>query len=585
MGFLKMSRIKVLPAGLQNQIAAGEVVERPSSVVKELMENSMDAGADNLRVLISQGGQVLVEVVDNGSGMDPADMDLAVTRHATSKISSLEDLISVHSFGFRGEALPSIASVSRLYMASCPQGKNEGHYLEILYGDVLEQGPIAMTPGTKVRVQNLLANIPARLKFLKTKATENRRCTDMFARMSLSHLDADMELTVDERTVYRFFKNETLLDRLTRIWPEQICQGLRDFHLEQSEFKVYGLASAPENAQGRGERMFFYVNQRPVKNKMLISALRQAYRGRLLSREYPQAVLFVQVPPEEVDVNVHPAKSEIRFRNEKHLFSLVVRGVSQAIEGGFFASGDQRKEPDDAHAPQANEHFPEMKRFYPERESKMDLLFHENIFSEPGEQIKDPAAEPGSGSSPYSGLRYLGQVDNSFLLFSMPEGRLMIIDQHAAHERIVFEQISREKSRLQCRRLAMPVQLQLHPAEKKVLEELWVSLKSLGFLLNIFEKNGREFLDVLGLPGFLSSKEGLEALRSIMAEKKKDLEDVLITISCRAAIKAGQSMTPDEAAGLVQKLTRCENKNFCPHGRPVCLEMGARELERFFKRR
>ncbi len=585
MGFLEVSRIKILPAGLQNQIAAGEVVERPSSVVKELMENSLDAGANNLQVRVEQGGQVLVEVVDNGSGMNSEDMALAVTRHATSKISSLEDLILVHSFGFRGEALPSIASVSRLFMASCLQGENEGRYLELLFGDVLEQGPTAMTSGTRVRVQNLLANIPARLKFLKTKATENRRCTDMFARMALSHLDADMELTVDARTVYRFFRNETLLERLAHIWPEPICQGLREFQLEQGGFKVHGLASAPENAQGRGERMFFYVNQRPVKDKMLISALRQAYKGRLLSREYPQAVLFVQVPPEEVDVNVHPAKSEVRFRNEKHLFSLVVRGASQAIEGGLFASEHQKKESDDAHDLQSNEHFPGMKRFYPEQESKMDLFFQEKISSEPGEQTKAPAAEPGPGSSLYAGLMYLGQVDNSYLLFFMPEGKLLIIDQHAAHERIVFEQISREKSRLQCRRLTMPVQMQLHPAEKKVLEEMWTSLKSLGFILNINEKNGLEFLDVLGLPGFLSSKEGLEALRSIMAEKKKDLEDVLITLSCRAAIKAGQPMTSDEAAGLVQQLMRCENKNFCPHGRPVYLDMGAKELERFFKRR
>ena len=575
-----MSRIKVLPPGLQNQIAAGEVVERPSSVVKELVENSLDAGARSVQVYLEQGGQALVEVVDDGKGMLPQDMALAVTRHATSKIFSMQDLASVRSFGFRGEALPSIASVSRLRLASCFQDRAEGYFLEILYGDQLEEGPEAMDPGTRIRVQNLLANIPARLKFLKTKSTEGKKCSENFIRLALANLEVDLELYSERRNLYRFFKNESLQDRLSRVWPEQVCRDLKDVELDQGDFRVHGVASSPENVQSRGERMLFYVNNRAVKDKTLISALKQAYKGRLLAREYPQAVIFLKIPPEEVDVNVHPAKSEVRFRNERHVFSLVSRAVSKVLDKNYFAvpelpSGDvdaDRKTAGPSYRPSHWESRPEMPVF---RED-----FRHETAPDYGDRPLQKTVSPAH--APDIGLSYLGQVENSYLVFLNPSGRLLVIDQHGAHERVVFEDLKNNQGAVQSRMLAMPLQIELHQAEKSLLEEIWSMLGALGFVLELLDDR---LMQVKGLPDIVTSGEGLEALRSMLEDKTRDMDGILIALACRTAIKSGSSLTPDEALGLAHKLMQCREMNFCPHGRPICMDLGSRELERLFKRR
>ncbi|WP_287042802.1 DNA mismatch repair endonuclease MutL [Desulfonatronospira sp. MSAO_Bac3] len=575
-----MSSIRVLPPGLQNQIAAGEVVERPSSVVKELVENSLDAGAGSVQVYLEQGGQALVEVVDDGAGMLPDDMALAVTRHATSKIFSMQDLASVQSFGFRGEALPSIASVSRLRLSSCVQGRDEGSFLEILYGDHLEKGPEAMDPGTKVKVQNLLANIPARLKFLKTKNTEARKCSENFIRLALANLEVDLELYSEGRSLHRFFANENLKERLSRVWPEQLCRDLKDVELDQGDFRVHGVASSPENAQARGERMLFYVNNRAVKDKTLISALKQAYKGRLLSREYPQAVIFLEIPPEEVDVNVHPAKSEVRFRNEKHVFSLVSRAVGKVLDKNYFQVPEMPAEEVDVagradsprYGPGPGETRPEMPVF---RED-----FRHETAPDYGDRPPKKPAPPVH--APDMGLSYLGQVENNYLVFLNSSGRLLVVDQHGAHERVVFEYLKNRQGSVQSRMLAMPMQIELHQAEKNLLEEIWSMLRSLGFVLELHDER---LLQVKGLPDILTSGEGIEALRSMLEDKARDMDGILIAMACRTSIKSGSSMTRDEALGLAHKLMQCKEMNFCPHGRPICMDLGGKELERLFKRR
>jgi len=575
-----LSRIKVLPPGLQNQIAAGEVVERPSSVVKELVENSLDAGAGSVQVYLEQGGQALVEVIDDGSGMLPREMALAVTRHATSKIFSMQDLTSVQSFGFRGEALPSIASVSRLRLASCVQGQDEGNFLEIMYGDQLQEGPEAMTPGTRVTVKNLLANIPARLKFLKTKSTEGKKCSENFIRLALANLEVELELYSEGRSLYRFFRQESLKDRLLKVWPEQVCRDLKKVELDQGDFRVHGVASSPENAQARGERMLFYVNNRAVKDKTLFSALKQAYKGRLLSREYPQAVIFLELPPEEVDVNVHPAKSEVRFRNERHVFSLVSRAVGKVLDKNYFEvpempAGDvdaDRKTLGSSYRPCPGLTSPEMP------------VFREDFRHETAPDYGDrPAKKPAPPAHvPDMGLSYLGQVENSYLVFLNSSGRLLVVDQHGAHERVIFEELKNRQGSVQSRMLAMPIHIELHQAEKSLLEEIWSILRSLGFVL---ELQGERLLQVKGLPDIVSTGEGVEALRSMLEDKTRDMDGVLIALACRTSIKSGSSMTRDEALGLAHKLMQCKEMNFCPHGRPICMDLGGKELERLFKRR
>jgi DNA mismatch repair protein MutL len=579
-----MSLIKVLPPGLQNQIAAGEVVERPASVVKELMENSLDAGARNIQLYLEGGGQSLIKIIDDGHGLYPEDLPLALTRHATSKISSVEELAGVSSFGFRGEALPSIASISRLSISSCPQGLSEGFYLKLIHGKLIDQGPVAMTPGTRVQVENLLANVPARLKFLKTRTTESRKCVESFVRHCLANLDVDFELFSESRSLYRFFQGQSLLDRLRVIWPSQICDSLKEFSWEQQGMSLHGIASSPESAQARPDRLFFYVNKRPVNDRMLISAVRQGYQGQLLSREYPQAVIFIDLLPQEVDVNVHPAKNEVRFRNEKDVFSLVSGGLRSCLKTDIFQA--QSRHPD-FHDP-AGPMF-EKRNTYPAGEQakilyrlkeKQSGFDYKPEYRTPSRQ--NFAEQSKNTSLSDRGLSYLGQVENSYLLFLKNYSTLLIVDQHAAHERVMLEKIIRGFKKTVIKRLALPQNLTIHQSELELLQDLWIDLKKMGFVLEI---STDKKLIVSGIPVFLSSNEAIESLRDILAQKKKNLDEMFITIACRTSIKSGTSLTFDEAVGLMAKLLACENNQFCPHGRPISRELGNRDLEKMFKRK
>jgi DNA mismatch repair protein MutL len=323
--------IRLLPPELQNQIAAGEVVERPSSVLKELVENALDAGATRIRIQIRDGGQSCIKVSDNGTGIAADQLELAVTRHATSKLESLHDLQNIRSFGFRGEALPSIASVSRFRMASSRED-GDGSVLEVLHGRILRQDKTAMPRGTEVEVNDLFSNVPARLKFLKQPTTETRKCAELVARIALSNPHVDFEFLNGERSVHRFLCGQNPAQRLAAIWPREVVEALHEVSYEEGSFAVTGLAGNPAMAQARPDRILVYVNNRPVQDKIILSAIREAYRGRILGKEYPQAVIFLQLPPDEVDVNVHPAKTEVRFQDESSIFRTVRRAVLQSLE-------------------------------------------------------------------------------------------------------------------------------------------------------------------------------------------------------------------------------------------------------------
>ncbi len=581
-----MSRIKILSPGLQNQIAAGEVVERPASVVKELLENSLDAGAGSIQVYLETGGQSLIEVIDDGRGLTPEDLPLALTRHATSKITNMEELASILSFGFRGEALPSIASISKLTISSCPTGQNEGFYLKLIYGDPIDRGPVAMTPGTRVKVENLLANVPARLKFLKTRATESKKCVEAFIRHSLASLDADFELFSESRSLYRFFPGQSLLERLRMIWPALICESLKEFSWEQSEMSVHGLASLPESAQPRADRLLFYINNRPVNDRMLLSAVRQSYKGRLLSREYPQAIIFIDLPPHAVDVNVHPAKNEVRFRNEKEVFSLVTRALGSCLETNIYQapfpeSGPNNGEYTENAALNGSTYQTEEQentfRRLKEKHSAFDFK------RKAGHECRTFSRDMNAGTSiSIRGLSYLGQVENSYLLFKKTDSTLLIVDQHAAHERVMLERIRNGFKNTVVKRLALPERLPVNPPELELLQSIWTDLKKMGFIMEI---SPEKILIISGTPDFMTPKEAMDSLIDILAGKKDNLDKMFIAIACKTAIKSGTSLTPDEAGGLMEKLLECKDKQFCPHGRPISRELGIRELEKMFKRK
>ncbi|MCA1986252.1 MAG: DNA mismatch repair endonuclease MutL [Desulfovibrio sp.] len=611
--------IAVLPAALQNQIAAGEVVERPASVLKELLENSLDAGARRIDVTIERGGQGLIRVRDDGCGIAGAELELALTRHATSKIARLEELFSLGSFGFRGEALPSVASVARLTLTSTLRGQGEGAFVEVLHGRLQARGQTPPQPGTEVAVRDLFANVPARLKFLKTQATEARRCQELFARLALAHLDVAFSLTVEGREVYRFPARQTLRDRLAAIWPPQLLQGLIPFQLTREDGRVHGLAGSPAQAQARGDRLLFYVNQRPVQDRTLQAAVREAYKLRLLAREHPQLILFLDLPPEPVDMNVHPAKTEVRFRDEDRVFSLVRRGVLAGLEADMPHLAAQPGKGPSAPAPhvasvslewptstslplrspvghvaepaaayaaprprtawapsppgQATPSFPASAEPLPDRTPRSE--------PPPPESSRAEAPSPASPPAPW---HYLGQIASTYLLLALADGSLAVVDQHAAHERVLYHRLRHGMAREPAQLLAAPLELPLHPAEAATLETAAPHLTRLGFALALTENR----LRCTAVPAMLAPPQAHGLLRDV-ASGALDPDDPLHTLcalmACKTALTAGQPLAPDEAQALLEAWQATPNHQYCPHGRPALLHWTGEDLERAFKRR
>ncbi|MBN2139622.1 MAG: DNA mismatch repair endonuclease MutL [Desulfovibrionaceae bacterium] len=574
--------IRVIPEALKNQIAAGEVVERPASVVKELVENSLDAGALRLDIGIERGGQGLVMVRDDGSGIPGDELLLAVTRHATSKINRLEDLAAISSLGFRGEALPSIGSVSAMRVTSRSAQSDEARFIEVEAGRVLDQGPAALDQGTRVEVRDLFSCVPARLKFLKTEAGEARRCQDAVMRLCLAHCGAGFSMTVNSRQVLSLPQGQALADRVRAFWPPAVCQGLRPVSFAAGGIKVSGLAGDPAAAQSRPDRILLYVNRRPIRDRLMLAAVRQAYKGRLLSSECPQAVVFLDLALDLVDVNVHPAKQEVRFRDEGAVFSAVRLALASALSGrgddimrepvsGFGQGPGSARGPDIG--PWARPHGPA-----PERPAALPLPL---------------APAPGPGPGPRSAPRgpiglsgrdvtYLGQLARTYLVLEIGRGRLGLLDQHAAHERVLFEALRAAGSKGETRPLAAPLELPLHASAAARLEDIWDPLARVGFVL---EMAGPERLLMRGAPPGLDAGRAKGYLEAVLDSRARTLEDLWALMACKSAIKAGQALAADEALALVEAWLDCPGRDYCPHGRPVMVSWEAAELEKLFKRK
>ncbi len=565
-----MPNIKILPKHVQNMIAAGEVVERPANVIKELIENSLDAGADNIYCEIQGGGDILIVVQDNGIGMDKDDLRLAVKRHATSKLYSHEDLFAISSFGFRGEALPSIGSVSHLKICSKTEKDEYGHVIEVIFGEEQEISVCAMNKGTKVEVRDLFLKVPARLKFMKSKNVEAKKCQEIFYKIALCHLDKDFVFVREGKQVLNFFKGEDFLTRLSNIWPARLVSNFREVQLVEGDYRVYGYVGDPKYPQARGDRIIFYVNKRPIKDKLLLKALKQAYSGKILGREYPCGVIFIDMPFNEVDVNVHPAKMEVKFRDESYIISIVYRAVKGALDK-IYASFFENKKQDkiDLNGQKSelktNYHFNKDILAVKEDSFDKDYLFSINkVFKEERKKTKEK-------------FIYIGQIANTYIVIKEDE-RLIILDQHAVHERILFENFKNKIKRAQ-QRLLNPIEIKLYRDIDE--KDIKIFLEQSGFQGKI--ENDK--LIITSYPSFLDIKETKECLTEFFLGGKIKIDDFIEIIACKRAIKAGQYLTDHETEQLIKEWLKCENRDFCPHGRPTNIIIEKNMLEKMFKRK
>ncbi len=660
---LKQKAIRLLPPELSNQIAAGEVVERPASVVKELVENSLDAGATLVSVDLENGGQTLIRVTDNGRGIDADQLELAVTRHATSKIYEVGDLQRIGSYGFRGEALPSIASVSRFRMTSAPMledgSVDDASRIDVHYGVMKGVGPAVLNCGTMVEVAELFSNIPARLKFLKSPATELKKAQEILSRLALAREDVDFSMRSGSREILHFEAGRTLPHRLSALWPTTIVDALCPFDVSVSGMHLYGLTSDPRSSQPRADRMLFYVNGRAVNDRLLLRAVRQAYQGRLTSRDYPQIVLFLDIPLQDVDVNVHPAKNEVRFRDEKLVFSAVLRAVGTPLVNiptvssrmtealpprsapaetsrpqprplGFWGEADavrimpkNRFDPEEKLEPFSgvqesaavpltplSERVPHsagskspitapppLADDVPNSESSPVFLYQPSqapsCKAASHVDAPVPSADAPAKASTFSnperqptpmtlqGCRYLGQVALTYLVFVQNEDTLLLLDQHAMHERIFYEKFRRNGSRGIAQALLTPLELDLHAAESARFLELADTLTRLGF-----EAICRgSHCTVQSIPLEMDRAEAISFLREALSGRIDNLESVWIHHACSTAIRAGQHLTPSDVQQLVHQWLQAEEPDFCPHGRPCAVMLERSDLEKLFKRK
>ncbi len=577
--------IKVLPDEVASQIAAGEVVERPASVVKELLENALDAGARSVSVQIEQAGRRLIEVADDGSGIPAEELLLSVARHATSKLRLAEDLFHITTLGFRGEALASIASVARLTLLSHSQTAPAGARLQVEGGHAGQVEPAGIPGGTVVRVEDLFFNVPARLKFLKQDATERQQIDGLVTRYALAYPDVRIQLFHDHRPALQTSGKGSRREVLANLYGVDTARQMIEVDLEDEGLRVRGFTSPIALTRANRREMTFFVNGRWVIDPALNSALLQAYHTFLMVGRFPMAILFLELPPEEVDVNVHPAKAEVRFRRSDKVFSLVQRAVRRSLL---------------AHSP-----VPQLTPSYWRQEASQRVI--DPAWEMVAQAGMPPAVQAGPQSEPPAGqdtspaglpsgqlplLRLVGQVGATYLVAEGPDG-LYLIDQHAAHERVLFEKwmrLGESQHQVPAQALLSPAVIQLTPQAAQLISSQLGVLAHLGFQVEAF---GPATFQMRALPALLSHMDPAAALRVIIEDFEEDeaplqaeVEARLAARICkRAAVKGGQALSVEEQRALLADLESCQSPRTCPHGRPTMIHLSVDLLERQFGRR
>ena len=596
-------RIQVLADEVINKIAAGEVVDRPASVLKELMENALDAGATSMEVELVAGGRTAVVVADDGSGMSRDDALLSVERHATSKIRDVHDIEHVATLGFRGEALAAIASVSRFTLTTRPASADAGTELVISGGRMLEVREAGAPAGTTIAVRNLFFNVPARRKFLRTEQTEMAHARQVFLLYALSHPEVALRLRVDDREVYRLSGGATLEERVRALFGPDLLAGLRPVQGTGEGIRVRGLASLPQVTRGDRGEQYIFVNGRPASAPVVGHAVQEAYQALIPRGRYPVLFLFLEVDPGDVDVNVHPTKKEVRFRQSSAIRDALINALRTAVAltapGQAAAVGAVREFLGTAKTTPLLEvpDLPSLPAFsYPRLAPPGEVGQPVSIPPAPRAdepQSPDaPAAEPtGSSQAPWSWCRILGQVGGLYVVLETEDG-LILMDPHAAHERINFERFMRELKAhaVRAQGLLQPETIDLPPERALTVRRNLELLQHMGF--GISELGGDTFI-VDAMPLCL----GPASARSVLADVASTLEqggarggterwaeDQVAMAACKASVKARDRLTLQEIEQLVLDLARAEMPYTCPHGRPTLIFMGFQELRRKFGR-
>jgi DNA mismatch repair protein MutL len=620
--------IHILPEQVASQIAAGEVVERPASAVKELVENSLDAGAHSITVEIEQGGSALIAVADDGCGMSGEDALLSLRRHATSKVREAADLAAIRTFGFRGEALASIASVAELRMQTRRPDDDCGIELLVIGGNVEQTRACALAPGTRIEVRRLFFNTPARLKFMKTAATEQAAAAEALQRLALANRAAAFRFVADGRAIFELPRAASLLERMRHLYGARLAERMLQFDYRSGTLRVRGLASMSQESLAAPRLIFTYVNNRPVRDRMLMRAISRAYETLLPRGRHPAVALFVELPPEEVDANVHPMKTEVRFRRSGQIFELVYSALrdrlkDQTIDGaaakGLAAAPELPPPPvstlssrplvdvgegeggGTASPPVFNLRVGNEDNAASARPLRLIVdsiaaratqnslgLGFARVHDNPDSGNTVPAGRPVPR---YSSLRVVGQLFAGFIALEGDDG-LILVDQHAAHERVTFERLRAElrAGGIRVQPMLTPIPFELDPGRAAQTMAALPELRALGFEVEPF---GAAALLLKGAPAAFAPGDSRKLLSDMLASMGENgfrlhgegaMGEWLKTLACHGSLRAGRVLDQREIAALLEQLDRTEFKTNCPHGRPVHIEFRRAQLERMFRR-
>ncbi len=591
-----MSRIRLLPETVASQVAAGEVVERPASVVKELVENSIDAGARKIDIFIRRGGISFIRVIDDGYGMDRDDALLSLERHATSKIRTVADLEAVHTLGFRGEALPSIASVSRFRLTSREPNAVVGTEIVVNGGkiDIVRDGGEA--PGTQVEVRSLFYNVPARRKFLRAETTESRNVEHQLHLQAIGHPHVAFTFARDDRVAFQLPAASSLSDRIRDLYGNDLLAQLLPLNgVGSPKIRISGLIGQAGLSRHTRAQQLIFVNGRAIESPLITAAVREGYHTALMKGQYPVTFLFIELDPGAVDVNVHPAKREVRFRDPNAVREAVARSIQETLAGGRADWQEKFRPPPSQPVPDLTLRPQVVGPEISDRELPITAL---GRGGPPHRPQTTPITDSGRGRSPnrpqttQQQFQIIGVLNKLYVLMENADG-LVLVDQHAAHERILFEELRRrmEEQGVPSQKLLISQTFELPPRDADWIEQNMPVLQKMGIGIESF---GPNTFKIDSLPGFLNVTDGAQFMRKVIDDLKSTTdrssalrlgEEMIATTVCRHAVKANDPLRYLEVAKLIQDLLDCDLPYCCPHGRPTMIQISNAELEKKFGRK